>query len=173
MKPYVREEQDTDIADIHGLVSAAFGRDHEAGLVDRLRNANALKVSLVLVSDRRLIAHASASPMSWISRTDKVIVWVLAPVSVQPKMQSRGFGTQIVRATIDRCRDAGAEILTVLGSPKYYSRFGFTPASQNTLGIDDAEFGDVFMAMELADTVLRRAHGRLRWHPEFDSLGEA
>ena len=173
MKPYVREEQDTDIADIHGLVSAAFGRNHEAGLVDRLRNANALKVSMVLVSDRRLIAHASASPMSWISGTDQVIVWALAPVSVQPEMQSRGFGMQIVRATITRCREADAEILTVLGSPKYYARFGFTPASQHALGIDDADFGDAFMVMESADTVLRRAHGRLRWHPEFDSLGEA
>ena len=172
MKPYVRQEQDSDIADIHDLVSAAFGRDHEAGLVDRLRDADALKVSMVLVSDRLMVAHASASPMSWISGTDQFIVWALAPVSVQPEMQRRGFGTQIVRATIDRCRGHGVEILTVLGSPKYYSRFGFTPASRHALGIDDADFGDAFMVMELADTALRRAHGRMLWHPEFDSLGE-
>ena len=172
MKPYVREEQDSDIADIRQLVSGAFGSDAEAVLVDRLRDAEALKDSMVLIADGQLIAHASASPMSWISRTDKVIVWALAPVSVQPEMQSRGFGTQIVRATIDRCRDAGVEILTVLGSPKYYGRFGFTPASRHALGIDDADFGDAFMVMELADTALRRAHGRMLWHPEFDSLGE-
>ena len=173
MNTHVREEQDSDIADIHDLVSAAFGNDAEAVLVDSLRDAEALKVSMVLIADGQLIAHASASPMSWISRTDKVIVWALAPVSVQPEMQRRGFGTQIVRATIDRCSDAGVEILTVLGNPKYYSRFGFTPAFQHALGIDDADFGDAFMVMELADTALRRAHGRLRWHPEFDFLGEA
>ncbi len=173
MNTHVREEQDSDIADIHDLVSAAFGNGAEAVLVDSLRDANALKVSMVLVLDRQVVAHASASPMLWSSGTHGIVAWALAPVSVHPEMQSRGFDTQIVRATIDRCSEADAEILTVLGSPKYYARFGFTPASQHALGIGDADFGDAFMVMELADTVLRRAHGRLRWHPEFDSLGEA
>lgn len=100
-------------------------------------------------------------------------MWALAPVSVQPELQLRGFGTQIVQATIDRCRKTDAEILTVLGSPKYYSRFGFNPASQHALAIDDADFGDAFMVMELTDGALSVASGQLKWHGAFDGLSES
>ena len=173
MKPYVREEKDSDVPRIRKLVSAAFGSDTEAVLVERLRDADALKVSMVLISGLRVIAHASVSPMSWMSGTDQVIAWALAPVSVQPELQLRGFGTQIVQATIDRCRKTDAEILTVLGSPKYYARFGFNPAAQYSLAIDGADFGDAFMVLELTDGALSVASGQLKWHSAFDALSES
>ena len=172
MKPFVRDERHSDVADIFGLIRAAFGHDDEANLVDQLRDADALAVSLVLVDDGQLIAHASASPMAWVSGSTQLATWALAPVSVVPEAQGRGFGTQIVWATIDRCRQLGADILTVLGSPAYYSRFGFTAASQHGLGIDGADFGDVFMVLDLAEGSLADVHGLLRWHPAFDKLGE-
>ena len=172
MKSFVRDEHEKDIAEIRHLVRAAFGKDDEADLVDRLRDAGALKVSMVLDADDRLVAHASASPMSWSSGTDSIVAWALAPVSVKPEVQRLGYGTEVVRATIDRCRDAGADILTVLGNPIYYGRFGFTPASQHALRNDDADYSDAFMVTEITDGALSHAHGRLRWHPAFESLGE-
>ena len=171
MKPFLRDEDHSDVAEIFNLVRAAFGHDDEANLVDRLRDAGALTVSMVLVDDARLIAHASASPMAWVAGSSQFVTWSLAPVSVVPEEQGRGFGSQVVWATIERCRQLGADILTVLGSPAYYSRFGFTAASQHGLGIDGAEFGDVFMVMDLAEGSLVEAHGLLRWHPAFDELG--
>ena len=168
----VCEEQRVHISAIRDLVSAAFGQNDEAVLVDRLRDAKALPVSMVLVVDGEVVAHASASPMSWGSATEQTVVWALAPVSVKPEKQRQGFGSRIVRATIDRCISSGVEILTVLGNPNYYGRFGFTPASQHSLCIVDADFGDAFMVIELSEGSLSKACGSLRWHSAFDDLGE-
>ena len=172
MKLIVRDERHTDIAAIADVVRAAFGHDDEAELVDHLRNAGALTVSTVLVCDERLIAHASASPMTWVDGSTRFITWALAPVSVTPTEQRRGYGTKVVLATIERCRQLGADILTVLGNPAYYQRFGFKPASQYGIGIDGKEFGRAFMVMELTKGTLHEAHGLLRWHPAFDDLDE-
>ncbi len=168
----VCEEQRVHISGIRDLVRAAFDHNDEAVLVDRLRNAGALPVSMVLVVDGEVVAHASASPMSWGSGTAEILVWALAPVSVKPERQRQGFGSRIVRATIDRCRSAGVEILTVLGNPNYYGRFGFTPASQHSICIVDADFGDEFMVIELSEGALSKACGSLRWHSAFDDLEE-
>ena len=171
MKPFLRDEDHSDVAEIFNLVRAAFGHDDEANLVDRLRDAGALTVSMVFEDDARLIAHASVSPMTWVTGSSQFVTWSLAPVSVVPEEQGRGFGSQVVWATIERCRQLGADILTVLGSPAYYSRFGFTAASRHGLAIEGEDFGDEFMVMDLAEGVLNEAHGVLRWHPAFDELG--
>ena len=126
---------------------------------------------MVLVVDHEVTAHAAASPMSWSCGTDRIAVFALAPVSVKPEKQRAGYGSRIVRATIDRCRSAGADILTVLGAPSYYRRFGFVSASQYGLKIDNADFGDAFMVKELVDGTLSEAQGSLQWHPAFASLG--
>ena len=172
MKLIVRDERPSDIAAISDVVRAAFGHDDEAELVNQLRNAGALTVSTVVVCDERLIAHASASPMIWVDGSTHFVTWALAPVSVTPTEQRRGYGTTVVRATIERCRQLGADILTVLGNPAYYHRFGFAPASQHELGIEGEDFGDAFMVMELTKEALREVQGPLRWHPAFDDLGD-
>ncbi len=172
MNTLICEEQSHQIADIRDLVRAAFGQDDEAILVDRLRDAGALSVSMVLVVEDEMVAHAAASPMSWSCGTDRVVVWALAPVSVKPDRQRRGYGSRIVRVTIDRCREKDADVLTVLGNPNYYGRFGFTPAPQHGLKIENADFGDAFMVMELKKGALSESRGSLRWHPAFDQLGD-
>lgn len=172
MDAVVYEEQRQHVAAIRDIVRAAFGQDAEVLLVDRLREASALTVSMVLGVGDEMVAHAAASPMSWICGTQRQTVWALAPVSVKPDKQRMGYGSQVVRATIDRCRKYDVDILTVLGNPKYYGRFGFMPASQHGLRIDGADFGDAFMVMELTDGALSEANGSLRWHLAFDDLGD-
>lgn len=168
----VREERGRDIAGIHDVIRSAFGHDDEAILVDQLRDAGVLAVSMVLVVEDEPVAHAGVSPMSWVGYEQRAVVWALAPVSVKPENQRLGYGSQVVRATIDRCRAAGADVLTVLGNPKYYGRFGFMPASEHDLRIDGADFGNAFMVLGLTEGALSKARGSLRWHPAFDQLGD-
>ncbi len=172
MDGIIYEEKSSQIADIRGVVRSAFGQDEEAKLVDQLRDAGALTVSMVFVVDEELVAHAGASPMTWSCGTDQLAVLALAPVSVRPQKQRLGYGSSVVRATIDRCTALGADILTVLGDPNYYRRFGFTPANQHDLTIQNVDFGNAFMAMELKKGALSEARGSLRWHPAFDQLGD-
>ncbi len=54
----------------------------------------------------------------------------LAPCAVRPEFQRQGAGAAAIRAALEaaRARD-GERLVTVLGHPEYYPRFGFTPAS--------------------------------------------
>ena len=65
----VRAERGGDEADVHQLVEAAFrGAEHSSGtearIVDALRSAGALAVSLVAV-DGGVIGHAAFSPVTF------------------------------------------------------------------------------------------------------------
>ncbi len=78
--------------------------------------------------------------------------------------------TALVRAGLDRCRELGFSAVVVLGHPRFYPRFGFSPSSQ--FGID-SEYDvpeEIFMAMELRPKALSEITGRVRYHPAFGNL---
>ena len=60
----------------------------------------------------------------------------------------------------------GFAYVVVLGAPGYYTRFGFSPASQFGLG-NEYGAGDEFMALELRAGGLPRLPGIVRYAPEF------
>ncbi len=65
-----------------------------------------------------------------------------------------------------RLGSLGADFAVVLGHPRYYSRFGFRPASG--FGLDsDYNAGDAFMALELRSGALAGVRGRVRYAAEF------
>ena len=93
----------------------------------------------------------------------------LGPMAVVPSLQGRGIGSRLVDNGIRECRHLGNEIIVVLGYPDYYSRFGFTPASQYGLrrqweGIPD----EAFMITVFDRDALSGAHGVARYRDEFN-----
>lgn len=124
----IREERPGEADAIARLVTAAFldaahADGTEAVIVDRLRAAGALAVSLVAVDAGRIVGHIAFSPVTiagveggW---------FCLAPVAVASDCRRRGIGEALVRAGLDRLRRAGAAGCVVLGDPAWYARFGF------------------------------------------------
>ena len=93
--------------------------------------------------------------------------WVaLGPIGVLPEYQGRGIGSRLVRQGLDECRSAGWDGVVLLGSPGYYSRFGFVQASHHGLS---SEFGDgaAFQAAELRQGALEEIEGKVLYSPEF------
>ena len=74
MDALVHEERSHHIEGIREVVRSAFRQDAEAILVDQLRDAGELTISMVLVLGDKPVAHAAASPMSWACGTDKLAV---------------------------------------------------------------------------------------------------
>jgi len=167
--PLLRNEQAGDTEAIADLVTAAFGQPAEALLIDDLRRAGALRVSVVATQDGVIRAHAAASPMAWASG-GQAVVFALAPVAVAPVAQGRGLGRAVVKAAIIAATNQGAELLTVLGDPGWYAGFGFVPADTTGLSIEGYAFGDAFRILELKLGVLQHTRGSLRWHAAFDPL---
>lgn len=129
--PVIRPEEAADRAAIARLVTAAFGRDGEARLVDRLRQDGDLVLSLLAVEDGEPVGHVALSPVT-LGAADGRGRWLgLAPLAVAPARQRRGIGGRLVEAALRTCGQAGVELVFLLGEPAFYGRFGFTPACRH------------------------------------------
>jgi putative acetyltransferase len=49
-----------------------------------------------------------------------LFVVALGPLAVAPSHQGRGAGSVLVRRGIELCRDAGFDVMALLGSTEYY-----------------------------------------------------
>lgn len=162
----IRDERDGDAPAIAALTTRAFAAvEHasgtEAAIVDGLRAAGALTLSLVAVEDDAIVGHVAISPV----RIDGAAsAWFgIGPLSVDPAHQRRGIGVGLVQAALARLRESGAAGCAVLGDPIYYRRFGFV--SDPALHYDD-DRSPYFQHLLLTGPAAR---GRVSYHPAFDA----
>lgn len=128
----IREEKKQDISPIEKLTLLAFtGHPHhkpgsppnEHLIINRLRDAGAMTLSLVAEDDSGIIGHLAYSPIKIDGITTR---WhALAPVSVSPLLQRQGIGSKMIEKSILLLKERNIHGLVVLGDPEYYSRFGF------------------------------------------------
>jgi putative acetyltransferase len=125
----IRPELPGDAPAIRALTEAAFRNvahsdGSEADVVDRLRADGDLTLSLVTTNmDKAIIGHIAFSP---VTISDGSEGWYgLGPCSVIPTRQRTGIGSAQVEAGLAELRARGARGVVLLGSPKYYGRFGF------------------------------------------------
>jgi len=124
----IREERPEDGEIIHVLTVAAFkdmaySSQTEAKIVDGLRSAGALTLSLVAVQDEAIVGHVAFSP---VTINDNEGDWYgLGPISVWPERQRQGIGQALIREGLQRLKVIPAAGCVLLGNPKFYGRFGF------------------------------------------------
>lgn len=165
----IRPELRDDADEIHRLVASAFPTEAEAFLVDELRRAEALRVSLVAVddeTDHRIVGYVAFSPVSTADGREGI---GLAPVAVAATHRRRGIAQQLIDRGLEKCRELGFAYAVVLGSPEYYSRFGFEPARSRGLS-DEYEGGNAFQVLELAPGGLPDGAGLVRYSEPFSAF---
>src|SRR5689334_4880150 len=107
----IRLERPEDAATIHALTDAAFkgmpfSDETEAGVIDGLRAAGALTLSLVATEGGEIVGHVAFSPVQINGEAGD---WYgLGPVSVWPDHQRRGIGQALIRDGLQRLRSLGA-----------------------------------------------------------------
>jgi putative acetyltransferase len=164
---FIRGERPGDRAAIHRVHELAFGRPTEADLVDTLRTCGMATLSLVAVEDDRIVGHILFSPVT-IESGDRTFRAVgLAPMAVLPERQRQGIGSQLVKAGLVECRNAGYDDVVVLGHPTYYPRFGFVPASQYGIKSEYEVPDEAFMILPWQEGMLADRGGVARYQPEF------
>ncbi len=162
----IRVETAADVAAIYAIHKSSFPSEAEARLVDALRAAGRLSVSIVAEQDGEVVGHAAFSP---VTAGDATLGAGLGPIAVIETVRRQGIGAQLVLAGLAACREAGFPWAVVLGDPAYYGRFGFKPASDFGLS-DEYRGGAAFQAIELVDGGLPVGAGLVRYAPEFASL---
>jgi putative acetyltransferase len=118
---YARTADHPAIAEVN---RAAFARDDEARLIERLRDDGDVLFELVSHEGGAVNGHILFSRL-WAE--SEHLFAALAPMSVRPDLQRGGLGSALVRAGLESAREFGAHGVLVLGHVGYYPRFGFSP----------------------------------------------
>lgn len=124
----IRNETVSDIGSISDITITAFrslqiSNHTEQFIINALRNANALTISLVAEIDRQVVGHIAFSP---VMISDGSLNWHgLGPISVLPKYQKQGIGKSLVDEGLSLLKALGSKGCALVGDPAYYKRFGF------------------------------------------------
>jgi predicted N-acetyltransferase YhbS len=102
--------------------------------------------SVVAVLDGGIVGHV-ISTRGWVGEHELL---GLGPIAVTPRLQRQGIGSALMKETIARANAAGESGIALLGSPDYYSRFGFVPAASFGVQSPEAVWGDHFQLLPLA-----------------------
>ena len=154
----VRRELPADVRDVRRVVVDAFDRHDgaeppEARLLDELRACDGWipELSLVVVVDGQVVGHAvctrgfvGASPCLG-----------LGPIGVAPGVQRAGIGSALMHTMLGTATGMGEPLIALLGSPGYYTRFGFRPSTELGIEPPNPDWGSYFQVRALRDSAPR------------------
>ena len=126
-----RPEQPGEASAVRLVVEAAFGDPVVGELVDRLRTSPDWVdgLSFVATEGDEIVGHILFTRSLLDAPPRLVDVLVLSPVSVAPRYQGRGIGTALLRHGLDQVRNRPEPLVFLEGSPRFYRRVGFEPAT--------------------------------------------
>jgi putative acetyltransferase len=167
-KVIIRNEKKSDIEVISEITTAAFencphGNHTEQYIINALRAANALAVSLVAEVEGRVVGHIAFSPVTISGHSCD---WYgLGPVSVLPDYQKQGIGKSLINEGLRLLRASGAKGCVLVGDPGYYERFGFRNIPDLILeGVPPENF----LALPFGES---KTHGVVVFHEGFSANG--
>ncbi len=166
----IRDETPEDVRAITGVTVAAFAtleisQHTEQFIIEALRAAGALTISLVAELEGRVVGHIAFSPLNM---PDGAGGWFgLGPVSVLPEYQRQGIGGALIREGLARLQSLGAKGCCLVGHPEYYRQFGFVnPQGLGHEGVPP----EVFFALSFDGDV---PQGMVKFHEAFMADGSA
>ena len=164
----LRQETVADVEAITEVTIAAF-KNHQISnhteqfIINALRDANALTISLVAEIDGRVFGHIAFSP---VIISDGTKDWYgLGPVSVLPDYQKQGIGKSLINEGLSLLKHMGGKGCALVGDPNYYKRFGFKNYPEL---IHDGVPQEVFLALPFNEKV---PQGTIVFHEGFLANG--
>ena len=168
MDVLIRAEKDADYGVISDVTKSAFetmgiSNHTEQFIIEALRSAKALTVSLVAEVDGLVVGHIAFSP---VTVTDGTKGWYgLGPVSVRPDFQRKGIGKALIQEGLSRLKNLKAKGCCLVGHPKYYRQFGF----ENVEGlVHEGVPREVFFALSFEGNI---PQGKVMFHQGFEADG--
>ncbi len=160
----IRNETAADITQISDVTRAAFlnhpySHNTEQFIINALRTAGALTISLVAALECKVVGHIAFSP---VTISDGSQNWYgLGPISVLPELQRQGIGISLMNEGIRRLKAIPAQGCLLVGDPNYYRRFGFTSPTEL---IHEGVPQENFLALPFSGDT---PNGTANFHPAF------
>ena len=165
----IRQENKNDYEQVYNVVKTAFeNAEHSDGneqdLVNDLRKSDSFipELSLVAVKDNKIVGHILFTKI----KIGKYEELALAPLAVLPKYQRQGIGKKLIKTGHKIAKELGYNYSIVLGSEKYYPKFGYISAIKYGIKAPFEVPNENFMAIKLKDTEVE-IKGTVQYAKEF------
>jgi len=162
----IRETKDTDLKDILFIEREAFKSNKEANLTKEMLADPTAKplLSLLAIIENQPVGHILFTKAQISNNPNKVSISLLAPLAIIPQYQKQGIGGRLIKKGLEILSKSGVDLVFVLGHPKYYPKYGFTPA--NTFGIKapypiPEEVADAWMIQAFNPNVIGTISGKV------------
>ncbi|RNC29402.1 MAG: hypothetical protein AWM53_00755 [Candidatus Dichloromethanomonas elyunquensis] len=129
----VRLEMKEDWKEVENLTREVFWNKYRPGCTEhyvlhqfRNRTDFVKELDYVIGENGRIIAHIMYCKSQIICDNGRIIpIMTFGPVSVLPECQSKGYGSKLIRFTMEKALELGCGAIAITGNPDYYQRFGF------------------------------------------------
>ncbi len=165
----IRQETKKDYEEVYNVIKTAFktaeySDGNEQNLVVALRESNNFipELSLVAIQDNKIIGYILFTKIE-IGEYEEL---ALAPLGILPEYQRQGIGKKLIEEGHKIARRLGYHYSIVLGSEKYYPKFGYIPARQYGILAPFKVWNENFMAIKLNDTN-KEIIGAVKYAKEF------
>jgi len=176
----LRLEQPGDYQEVEWLTREAFWNIHEPGccehfLVHKLHSSEAFvrELAFVATENEKIVGNILYTKSAIITQEGtRQEVLTFGPVSVLPAYQRKGIGSALIHHTKQIAADLGYRAILIYGDPAYYSRVGFSPASDYSIQTADGMYAAALQVCVLSQERLSGICGRFVEDPIFDIHAE-
>lgn len=168
----IRQENKNDYEEVYNVIKTAFetaehSDGNEQDLVVALRKSDNFipELSLVAVMDNKIVGYILFTKIK-IGKQEEL---ALAPLGVLPEYQKQGIGRTLIQEGNKKAKELGYHYSVVLGSDKYYPKFGYVSAKEYGIVAPLDVPDENFMAIKLNDTDIE-IKGIVQYAKEFGIL---
>ena len=165
----IRQENKNDYEEVYNVIKTAFetaeeSDGNEQDLVVNLRKSDNFipELSLVAVKDKKIVGYILFTKI----KIGDNVELALAPLGILPGYQRQGIGEKLIKEGHKIAKDLGYHYSVVLGSNKYYPKFGYEKASNYGIKAPFEVLDKNFMAIRLNDSN-EEIKGTVKYAKEF------
>jgi predicted N-acetyltransferase YhbS len=155
----IRPEAAVDADAIERLHERAFGPGRFARTAYRIREGapHLLDLSFTALVGTLLVGSVRMTPV----RAGGQAGLMLGPLTVDPAFENRGIARALIARALEAARDAGHEVVFLVGDEPYYGRFGFKRVPQGQLTMPGPVDPERLLVVELVEGSLAQARGTI------------
>ena len=153
----IRTETPADYRTVENLTREAFWNVYRPGCTEhyvlhrfRCRPDFVPELDLVMEVEGKLVGHVMYV-RSAIQTDDgrTVPIMTFGPISIAPEYKRRGYGTILLRCSMEKAKEMGAQALAITGNIDFYGKSGFVVSKTKGVRYEDDPDADYFLIAEL------------------------
>lgn len=171
----IRLEEVKDYQQVENLTRQAFWNIHGPGcdehyLVHVLRDSPAFisDLDFVLEVDKQIIGHIIYTKAVIRGDYHDIPIITFGPVSIAPGYQGQGYGSILIKHSLERAKQLGYSIVAIYGDPDYYNRFGFEAGENYDIYTSDGYYNPALQVLALTESALDNVSGSFIEDKAFD-----